>query len=276
MTRPRPGEPLAAAVRAGYEHCLSCHACRSVCPVQAGTGQLTPLKLLRLAALGVVEPLLHASELWYCLQCNRCASACPVSVAPSSMIRLLRQECMCQEGWSPSVDEALSGLRSGLQRARWHMADAVLRGDDAEGMALDWERWANQPLPERAGVVALGDEQDGAAWGLSACMTCGACSTVCPITHDRAVFDPVRLFRLVNLGQEEAVLRSPSLWLCLGCGRCSESCSQQVPGHRVIRVLQQQSIARGYAPSDMGARLEATDRLLLPAYLEAVQAALGR
>lgn len=107
-------------------------------------------------------------------------------------------------------------------------------------------------------------------------MTCGACTTVCPITHDRAVFDPVRLFRLVNLGQEEAVLRSPALWLCLGCGRCTESCTQQVPGHRVIRVLQQQSIARGHAPPDMSAHLEAIDRLLLPAYLEAVRAALGR
>ncbi len=275
MTRLRPGEPLAAAVQAGYERCLSCHACRSVCPVQAGTGQLTPLRLLRLAALGVVDPLLRASELWYCLQCNRCASACPVAVAPSDLIRLLRQDRVCQGSWSASVERAWTGLRSGLQRARWHVADALLRGDDADGMALDWERWASRPLPERADVVVLDGQEAPASWGISACMTCGACRTVCPISYDRAVFDPVRLFRLANLGQEEAVLRSPSLWLCLGCGRCSQSCTQQVSGHRVIRLLQQRSVARGIAPADMPARLEAIDRSLLGPYLEAVRAVFG-
>ena len=103
-------------------------------------------------------------------------------------------------------------------------------------------------------------------------MTCGACTSACPITHDRSVYDPVVFFRLLNLGRQDEILDSPSLWLCLECQACTDACTQQVPGHMVIRALQEMSMARGLAPTDMRRRLWAIEHALLPRYLDEVDA----
>lgn len=267
MKTDRPGEPLGAAVEAGYEPCLSCHACRSVCPVQAATSRLTPLKILRMAALGILEPVLQSKEIWYCLQCNRCATHCPASVRPAELIRRLRDQAVMMGHVDEETLEGIELLQAKLQRARWHMVERLLRGESLE--AAEWPSMGEAPTPALADAVVLGD-RERLSWDLSACMTCGACTTVCPIMHDGTAYDPVLLFRMVNLGQLELLLRSPSIWLCLGCERCTEACSQGIAGHLVIRELQDRSIAGAHAPPDMRDRLGEIDRILFPVMIEEI------
>jgi Fe-S oxidoreductase len=169
--------------------------------------------------------------------------------------------------------EAFELLQGKFQRARWHMVARLLRGESLEG--ADWRRMSEAPIPALAGAVTLGGS-GRLTWNLAACMTCGACTTVCPIAHDRTVYDPVLLFRMVNLGQQEVLFGSPSIWLCLGCERCTEACAQGIGGHLVIRDLQDGSIAGAHAPSDMRERLEEIDRLLFSAYVEEIDRLFSR
>jgi heterodisulfide reductase subunit C len=74
------------------------------------------------------------------------------------------------------------------------------------------------------------------------CLTCGECSSVCPVAGERRVFDPRFIFRMVHLGLLDELLQSPSIWLCLACGRCTDVCSQQVDGCGIVRRLQDVSI----------------------------------
>lgn len=267
MRMDRPGEPLGAAVEAGYEPCLSCHGCRSVCPMQAATGRLTPLKTVRIAALGILDAVLRSKDIWYCRQCNRCATHCPASVRPSALIRRLRDQAVMMGYVDEVTIEGFELLQAKFQRARWHMVACLLRGESLK--AADWRCMSEAPVPALADAVTLG-ESGRLCWNLSACMTCGACTTVCPITQDGRVYDPVLLFRMVNLGQQELLLRSPSIWLCLGCERCTEACSQGIAGHLVIRELQDRSIAGAHAPPDMRDRLGEIDRILFPAMIEEI------
>lgn len=236
--------------------------------MQAATSRLTPLKIVRMAALGILEPLLRSADIWYCLQCHRCATHCPSCVRPDALIRRLRDQAVMMGYVDEGMVERFESLQAEFQRARWHMVALLLRGESLE--AADWHSVREAPIQALAEPVTL-KPSGRLAWNLSACMTCGACTTVCPITHDRAVFDPVLLLRMVNLGQQESLLRSPSIWLCLGCERCTEACSQGIAGHLVIRELQDRSIASEHAPPDMRARLEEIDRLLFPRYLERVR-----
>jgi heterodisulfide reductase subunit C len=142
-----------------------------------------------------------------------------------------------------------------------------------------YARWSEVPVQVASGGVALGDasgarrvvdERLGFAADLSACMTCGACASVCPVTADRSVFDPVVLFRMVNLGLMDELLGSPAVWLCLGCQRCTRACMQRVPGHLVIRSLQALAVERGFAPADMQEPVRAVHRAVFPRFLERV------
>jgi heterodisulfide reductase subunit C len=56
------------------------------------------------------------------------------------------------------------------------------------------------------------------------------------------VFDPRFIFRMAHLGLVDELLQSPSIWLCLACGRCTDVCSQQVDGCGIVRRLQDVSI----------------------------------
>jgi heterodisulfide reductase subunit C len=145
-------------------------------------------------------------------------------------------------------------------------------------------RWSQVPVQEPSGCVALGDASFarravdarlGFSADLSGCMTCGACSSVCPVTADRSVFDPVVLFRMVNLGLIDELLGSASVWLCLGCQRCTRVCTQRVPGHLVIRSLQALAMERGLAPPDMRERVRAVHRALFPQLVRRVGEVLG-
>jgi len=205
-----------------------------------------------------------------------------MSVEPSGLIRRLRAEAVEQGRMSEEDLRKLDELATRFQRTRFHMIARGAQGPQLEQMADEWLAWSDVPVESAQEALVLGatgTPQDtaipqdalGVEGDLSGCMTCGACTTVCPVAQDRSVYDPVWIFRMVNLRRTDEVMRSPSLWLCLGCRACTEACTQSVAGHLVVERLQAESRARGLAPPDIQARLWAIDHALLPRYLKGVE-----
>jgi len=69
---------------------------------------------------------------------------------------------------------------------------------------------------------------------VSACMNCGNCTAICPLSKDSTVF-PRKAIRYMQLGMKEKLLQSPEPWLCYYCGECSETCPREAnPGETMM------------------------------------------
>ncbi len=55
------------------------------------------------------------------------------------------------------------------------------------------------------------------------CMQCGICSASCPLSTGNDTF-PRKIYRYLQLGLKEKLLRSPVPWLCYYCGECNKDC----------------------------------------------------
>lgn len=82
----------------------------------------------------------------------------------------------------------------------------------------------------------LADElQRIGSYDAEACMNCGVCTAVCPLEIDLL---PRRLFRYVELGLADRVREeSETVWSCLLCRACEESCPADVHITENVRVL---------------------------------------
>jgi len=68
---------------------------------------------------------------------------------------------------------------------------------------------------------------------LSACAQCGKCSAGCPALPD-VELSPNRIIRMVQLGLEDELLGSESIWWCSACGTCNGRCPM---GIDIVRIL---------------------------------------
>ena len=66
------------------------------------------------------------------------------------------------------------------------------------------------------------------------CYQCGECSSGCPVAADMDVL-PNMVIRLIQLGQEEAVMAAESPWVCASCYACSVRCPKDV---RIAQVME--------------------------------------
>ncbi len=78
------------------------------------------------------------------------------------------------------------------------------------------------------------------------CYQCGKCTAGCPVTFAMDI-EPSRVMRLVQLGQEERVLRSKAIWLCVGCQTCTTRCPQEIDIAKVMDTLREMATEKGYA-----------------------------
>ena len=81
------------------------------------------------------------------------------------------------------------------------------------------------------------------AW---ACLACGKCSAVCPITRweTRRYASPRTLIEKALQGRTEEMMDESLFWSCLICKRCTELCPSDV--HFVEFVREARSLARNY------------------------------
>lgn len=82
---------------------------------------------------------------------------------------------------------------------------------------------------------------------LSRCYQCGNCTGSCPVSF--AMDMPVsQIIRMVQLGQEEAVARANSMWLCVSCLQCQSRCPKCLDPSRVMEALRRLSLRQGQSP----------------------------
>jgi heterodisulfide reductase subunit C len=82
---------------------------------------------------------------------------------------------------------------------------------------------------------------------LSRCYQCGNCSGSCPVSY--AMDIPVtQVIRLVQLGQEQTVLRANSMWLCVSCLQCQARCPKCLDPSKVMEALRRMSLRQGRQP----------------------------
>jgi heterodisulfide reductase subunit C len=152
-------------------------------------------------------------------------------------------------------------LFTGFQRVRWHAAAACMQGELTHITEKQWTGWLETPVDPFIGGIAQGDisrgleqlRDDFDTARLSACFTCGECSSACPVSGGRSVFDPRTLF-----------------WLCVSCGRCTEACSQLVDGRQLISRIQELAVETGAVDIEFRLRLEQANKVIYNRFLEEV------
>jgi len=58
------------------------------------------------------------------------------------------------------------------------------------------------------------------------CMQCGTCSASCPLSEGANPF-PRKIYRYLQLGLKDKLLKSPVPWLCYYCGECNKDCPRE-------------------------------------------------
>jgi heterodisulfide reductase subunit C len=79
------------------------------------------------------------------------------------------------------------------------------------------------------------------------CYQCIRCTSGCPLT-DFFDYTPNEVMRLVQIGDDEAVLNSKTPWLCAACLTCTTRCPQGLDIARIMETLTQIALGRGIEP----------------------------
>ena len=245
-------EIILNSTKANINLCYTCGSCVSECPVNIHTNGLPPREIVFMANMGLLDDLLTSSRIWYCLQCGRCNLVCPMTVKPDELIQYLQNEAIIRGITSYDYFLRYRLLCSQLHRIRWHMASQGLKGQNISVLVSKWEAWLEAPVESFEGTISYNENYlkniykstvDNA--DLKSCLTCGECTSGCPVFWGKGIFDPRWIFRMTYLGQIDSLLKSPAIWLCIGCHRCSVNCSLGIDGHRVIQNLQELAVKEG-------------------------------
>jgi heterodisulfide reductase subunit C len=81
---------------------------------------------------------------------------------------------------------------------------------------------------------------------ISACYQCRKCANGCPLAFAMDVM-PNQVMRMVELGMEEELLRSRTIWICASCQTCTTRCPNDIDVAGVMDALRQLSLAAGVA-----------------------------
>ena len=68
------------------------------------------------------------------------------------------------------------------------------------------------------------------------CMRCGKCSGTCP-AYDEMEYHPHQFVYMVETGDIESLLKSPSIYKCLSCFACVERCPRGVEPAKLVEAI---------------------------------------
>ena len=71
---------------------------------------------------------------------------------------------------------------------------------------------------------------------VSKCMRCGKCSATCP-SYDEMEYHPHQFVNMVESGDIQPLLESPSLYKCLSCFACIDRCPRGVQPAKVVEAV---------------------------------------
>ena len=79
---------------------------------------------------------------------------------------------------------------------------------------------------------------------LRQCYHCLKCSAGCPISFAMD-WAPNQIIRMIQLGLEERVLSSSTIWLCASCETCTTRCPNEVDLPTIMDALKEMAIRNG-------------------------------
>lgn len=68
------------------------------------------------------------------------------------------------------------------------------------------------------------------------CMRCGKCSGTCP-AYDSMEYHPHEFVYMVETGDIQTLMESPSIYKCLSCFACIDRCPRNVEPAKVVEAL---------------------------------------
>ena len=68
------------------------------------------------------------------------------------------------------------------------------------------------------------------------CMRCGKCSATCP-AYDEMEYHPHQFVYMVEKGEIEKLMASPSIFKCLSCYACVERCPRDVEPAKLVEAI---------------------------------------
>ncbi len=80
------------------------------------------------------------------------------------------------------------------------------------------------------------------------CYQCLKCSAGCPMTFAMD-YPPSQIMRMIQLGQEDELLASKTIWVCLTCNTCSIRCPNDIDIALVIDSLRERALKKGRRPA---------------------------
>lgn len=82
------------------------------------------------------------------------------------------------------------------------------------------------------------------------CYQCAKCTGGCPgaVQMD---YPPNQIIRMLMLGMKEEVLKSKTIWVCMGCSTCTTRCIRDIDIAHIMDVLRQEAIKAGYVEHAM-------------------------
>ncbi len=98
-----------------------------------------------------------------------------------------------------------------------------------------------------------------------ACINCGNCTAVCPLTTSEHPF-PRRTIRLVQMGLRERLITSIDPWLCYFCGDCSITCPRGAEPAETMMAARRWLIAQ-YDKSGQAKKLYTSEKKVALAIL---------
>ncbi|MBN2402464.1 MAG: 4Fe-4S dicluster domain-containing protein [Spirochaetes bacterium] len=77
------------------------------------------------------------------------------------------------------------------------------------------------------------------------CYQCRKCTAGCPITFAMDIL-PHQIIKYIQLGFEEKVLTSKTIWLCAACETCGTRCPNEIDLAAMMDALRQRALATQY------------------------------
>ena len=68
------------------------------------------------------------------------------------------------------------------------------------------------------------------------CMRCGKCSATCP-SYEEMEYHPHQFVYMVEIGDIETLMKSPSVYKCLSCFACVDRCPRSVEPAKLIEAI---------------------------------------
>ncbi len=101
-------------------------------------------------------------------------------------------------------------------------------------------------LPDAALLAAV-EARSGEK--VSRCYQCRKCANGCPIAFAMDV-TPNQVMRMIQLGLEDELLRSKTIWICASCQTCTTRCPNDIDIAHLMDTLRQMSQEAGVPPAE--------------------------